>query len=293
MVSSSSTKKAARLAQKGKGKKVRFQGGTLFPLVVMVILVVGLATIVYARVSRPAADASPPTIDDHWHAAYGFDLCDQEGMQQLAGAKEEADSTGVPVSREFLRYGVHSHNDGVIHWHPSTSAAVGTNARLGVFLDVYGVELDDDSLRFPEDQFGGREYIEGETMCGDEDGTLAVVVWDNFTDEGSGTVYTANFNDIRLDRNSMVFVIAFIPDSENPRDIQKPPWAAQLPELGAVDTPPADIGPDGSTPVSATGGSAPTDSAGTSPASTTGDTTEGTDAATTVATTQTVPTATG
>ncbi|MDQ3468166.1 MAG: hypothetical protein M3487_00090, partial [Actinomycetota bacterium] len=113
------------------------------------------------------------------------------------------------------------------------------------------------------------------------------------TDEGSGTVYTANFNDIRVDSNSMVLVIAFIPDSEDPRDIQMPPWAAQLPELGAADTPPADIGPDGSTPASATDGSAPTDSAGTSPASTTGDTTEGTDAATTVATTQTVPTATG
>ena len=53
MVSSSSTKKAAKLAQKGKGKKVRFQGGTLFPMIVLAILVVGLGTIVYARATVP------------------------------------------------------------------------------------------------------------------------------------------------------------------------------------------------------------------------------------------------
>ena len=72
MVSSSSTKRAARLAQKGKGKRVRFQGGTLFPMIVLLILVIGVGTIVYARASIPAADASPPTIEDHWHMAYGF-----------------------------------------------------------------------------------------------------------------------------------------------------------------------------------------------------------------------------
>ena len=77
MPSSSSTKRAARLAQKGKGKRVRFQGGTLFPMLILLILVVGIGTIVYARASVPAADASPPTIEDHWHMAYGFSLCDQ------------------------------------------------------------------------------------------------------------------------------------------------------------------------------------------------------------------------
>ena len=46
-------KKAAKLAKKGKGKKVRFQGGTLFPMVILGILVFGLATIVYAR-DQPA-----------------------------------------------------------------------------------------------------------------------------------------------------------------------------------------------------------------------------------------------
>ena len=58
---------------KGKGKRVRFQGGTLFPLVVALVLVIGLGLIVYARASQPAADASAPQPGiDHWHGAYGF-----------------------------------------------------------------------------------------------------------------------------------------------------------------------------------------------------------------------------
>ncbi len=236
MVSSSSTRKAARLAQKGKGKRVRFQGGTLFPMVVVGILVVGLATIVYARQSRPAADASPPTIDQHWHIAYGFQICTADNFKTLTGALEEVDSNGQLISDAFRRTGVHSHDDGVIHWHPTTSAAVGQNATLGVFLDVYDVELDDDSLRFPENQ-GGEEYIEGETKCSDEDAELKVVVWDSYQDTGDGTTYTSDFDDIRISNDAMAITIAFLPSDV---DVAMPPSAPNLPELGAVDTPPPD-----------------------------------------------------
>jgi hypothetical protein len=271
VVSSSSTRKAARLAQKGKGKKVRFQGGTLFPLVVLGTLVAGLALIVYARVSRPEADASPPTVDDHWHVAYGFQLCDMEGDQKLTGNKEETDASGQLVSSQYLRTGVHSHDDGIIHWHPTTSAATGHNATLGVFLDVYDVTLTDDELKFPEDQLGGAEYIEGETKCDDEDGKLAVAVWNNFTDTGDPTIYTSDFDDIRIDRNSMVIVVAFIPESADPRDIEMPPWAAELPSLGALDQAPSDVASDGSTPLPpepTTAGSTPAGDATTEPGAT-------------------------
>ncbi len=226
--SSSSTKKAARLAQKGKGKKVRFQGGTLFPLIVAIVLVFGIGTIVYARQTVPADDSSPPTIEDHWHAAYGFFLCDT--WEQLAGNLEEANTPG---SERFARTGVHSHDDGVIHWHPFTSAAVGRRAQLGLFLNVYGVQLDNDVLRFPDNQLGGQEFIEGETKCGDEDAELQVVVWDSFTDTDDGTTYIANFDNIPIKQNGMVFAIAFVPRDT---DISMPPWAADLVALGAADT---------------------------------------------------------
>ncbi len=273
MVSSSSTKKAARLAQKGKGKRVRFQGGTLFPVVILLIIVVGLATVVYAKASQPKADASPPTTEDHWHAAYGFLLCDTDSFRQLNGALEEVDSNGNLVSTDFFRTGVHSHDDGVIHWHPYSAAAVGTRAQLGVFLDNYGVELDDDSLRFPENQ-GGGEYVEGETECPDgKDGELQVVVWDSASDTGNGRRYVSGFNDIHIDHDGMIFTIAFVPEGT---DIPMPPWASELAQLGAADqgqTAPTTTvaGAAGSTPA----GSTPTTAGSNVPATTVPPTTTG------------------
>lgn len=273
MVSSSSTKKAAKLAQKGKGKKVRFQGGTLFPMLVLAIVVIGLGTIVYARSSVPAADASPPTANDHWHVAYGFDLCDTEGFKQLDGALEETDANGLPLSTDFQRTGVHSHDDGVIHWHPFTSASVGKRATLGLFLENYGVELTDDSLKFPESQ-GGQEYIEGETECDGKDSELSVTVWQSPEDTSNGQRYVSGFDDIRVDKDSLVFTIAFQPRGFT---AEQPPWAAQLEELGAVDT--GQTQPTGSVP---TGASLPAPGA-------TGDTSSTVPSATDT----TVPTTTG
>jgi hypothetical protein len=242
--SSSSTKKAARLANKGKGKKVRFQGGTVFPLIVAVVMVLGLGTIVYARQSVPGDDSTPPTINDHWHAAYGFYLCDT--WQQLAGNLEEVNSAGQLISTRFRQAGIHSHDDGVMHWHASTAKAVGKRAKLGVFLDVYDVELTNDALRFPDNQLGGEDYIDGETKCGDEDAELQVVVWDSFEDTDDGTTYIANFDNIRIKNNGMVFAIAFVPRDT---DIPMPPWAADLVALGAADAgqvvPTGSVVPDG------------------------------------------------
>ncbi len=247
--SSSSTKKAARLAQKGKGQKVRFQGGALFPFVVALVLVLGVGLIVYARQTRPAADASAPTIDDHWHHAYGFYLCDQ--WVSLTGSAEEADANGVPVNREYLRTGIHSHDDGLMHWHPGgSSAAVGRRAQLGVFLDVYDVELSDDELVFPEDQraqlpapFAETGVFEaGETQCsitdadGDttmEDARLRVVRWDSIDDTGDGTTFISGFDQIALDQDGMAVAIAFVPDGT---DIEKPPSVNGFQEAALSDS---------------------------------------------------------
>jgi len=245
--SSSSTKKAARLAQKGQGQKVRFQGGTLFPIIVAFVVITGLALVVYARQSRPAADASAPQVDDHWHHVYGFYLCDT--WFQLSGDAEERDSLGNPLNREFARSGIHSHDDGIIHWHPFSSVAVGSRATLGVFLDVYGVELSNDTLVFPEEQRAGLPYEQetgvfetGETECeitdadgnvSVEDGSLSVVQWGNFSDTDDGTTFIADFDNIRLNQDAMVVAIAFVPDGT---DVVMPPWAPELEERAAADT---------------------------------------------------------
>jgi hypothetical protein len=247
----SSAKKVARLAQKGKGRKVRFQGGTLFPAVMVGISLLGAGLVVYSRASIPDRNVAP-TIEDHWHASYGFYVCD-EWLPDLQGAKEEADSTGLPVSDEYRRTGIHSHNDGVMHWHPFTSAATGRNAKLGVFLDVYGVKISDSKLELPEDQ-GGGVYEEGTTTCKDENGEdveaqLVVYAFDSYDDADQYSTYITNFKDVRLERDAMAFVIVFAAPGTRPG---LPPSAADLPELGAADSatgqPTTTVGPGDSVP---------------------------------------------
>ena len=234
MGKASSAKKVARLAQKGKGRKVRFQGGTLFPALIVGIAVVGAALIVYSRASIPNQNI-PPTVEDHWHASYGFYACD-EWLPDLQGNKEEQDSAGQLISEGFRRTGIHSHNDGVIHWHPYTSAATGRNAKLGVFLDVYGIKLSDDKLEMPADQ-GGAVYEEGVTKCTDADGKsvdgeIVVYAFDAFDTPDKYTTYITNFDDVRLMQDGMAFSVVFAPAGSK---AELPPSAASLPELGAAD----------------------------------------------------------
>ncbi len=281
--SSSSTKKAAKLAQSGQGKKVRFQGGTLFPMVVTLVIVLGLSLVLYARQSRPSVDASgAPQQSDHWHHAYGFYLCDT--WFQLEG---DAEQQGSENFTQYARTGIHSHNDGLIHWHPFSSASVGSNARLGVFLDTYGVELSNDEIVFPEtqrealeNQLSGQDppredilrWEDGDTCTVDgseENAEVQVVVWNNFTDTDDGTTYIADFDNIRLDRDQMVVVIAFVPDNT---DVSMPPWAPELPALGEIDS--GVINPNDSVPAGDSTDTSVTEPSTTEPSTTEPSTTE-------------------
>jgi hypothetical protein len=198
------------------------------------IAVVGAALIVYSRASIPNQNI-PPTVEDHWHASYGFYACD-EWLPDLQGNKEEQDSAGQLISEGFRRTGIHSHNDGVIHWHPYSSSATGRNAKLGVFLDVYGIKLSDDKIEFPADQ-GGAVYEEGVTKCTDADGKsvdgeIVVYAFDAYDTPDKYTTYITNFDDVRLMQDGMAFSVVFAPAGSKP---ELPPSAASLPELGAVD----------------------------------------------------------
>jgi len=235
--SSSSAKKVAKLAQRGKGKKVRFQGGTLFPAIIAGVLVIGLVLIGYSRQSVPDPGSFPPQQGDHWHAAYGMYVCDG-WLPKLSGAKEETVTDGQGqeqfVSAEFASTGIHSHDDGVIHWHPNSTKAIGKRAVIGVFLDVYEVELDTERLKLPADQ-GGDEFVVGEYQCNGEDVEIKVVAWDSYTDTGKGQTFITDLANTRLKNDGMVFVIAVVPKGT---DVSMPPWAAELPELGLADVAP-------------------------------------------------------
>ena len=220
------------MAQKGKGKKVRFQGGTVFPITILIVSVLGLALIAYSRTSTQALAVPPQASNsDHWHIAFGIYACD-DWLPNITGAKEGG-TTGVP-DPEFLASGVHSHDDGVIHYHPYTAAASGQNAKLQRYLDVYDIELSNDKLQMPEDQ-GGQVFEEGETKCTLEDGKevdaeLRLAVWDDAKNPGDFRILTADMANARIDRNGMAMAIFFAPTDV---EIVPPPTAVQLSQTGS------------------------------------------------------------
>ena len=67
MARSSSAQKIARLAERGKGKKVRFQGGSVFPTVILVVCLLGAILIAYARQSEPVVDAARKIVRNGAH----------------------------------------------------------------------------------------------------------------------------------------------------------------------------------------------------------------------------------
>ena len=229
MASGSSAKKVARLASKGKGKKVRFQGGTVFPMTMAIVILLGLGLVVYARQSAPSAN-TPPTVNDHWHVSYGFYACDQQ-LKDLAGTKED------PVDPLFVKYGIHSHNDGVIHWHPQ-ALATGRRVKLGLFLETYGVKVNTDGITFGGDQNDGKDYLVKSTKCKDKSGKeveaqVSVTVWEQYDKPDAKKKYITDFDNIRIDKDGMAIMIAFTAPGT---DIPMPASASNLPELGAADS---------------------------------------------------------
>lgn len=219
------------MAEKGRGKKVRFQGGTVYPVIVALVMIIGLLLVVYSRTNSYASAPGPKASKrDHYHIAYGIYNCNA-WAPNLTGNKESAP--------RYAALGVHSHDDGVIHYHPSTSAASGRNASLKRFLEVYDVTLTNTKLTLPADQ-GGLVLQEGVTKCKDAngkdvDGELKVVVWDDANKPNDFKILTANMADARVTRNGMAMAIAFVPAGTA---VPLPESAATLATLGASDVAP-------------------------------------------------------
>ncbi|MBN2624616.1 MAG: hypothetical protein JXA83_14655, partial [Acidimicrobiales bacterium] len=108
----------------------------------------------------------------------------------------------------------------------------GENATLGAYLEGAGVDLSDDELTIGDDT-----WAEGDAQCGDEDAEILVAQWKDVqnTDDKPALI-RRDFNDIRFREDGEGYTVAVVP--EGTTDIPKPESAAQLAELGALDTGP-------------------------------------------------------
>jgi len=201
MAKRSSDKKIQKVQRAGKaaGGGARQRRNLAYPALIAVIVVVGVALVWFARERRSTEVEASPTLEDHWHSAYGTYICD--GFQpNLADVGQDAK-------------GIHTHEDGLIHIHPFSSEVTGENATLGVWLEQVGLTAEDDRLVMPD----GTEYIEGETKCdidGEQvDAELVLYRWPpQASTETEPDVFTDNFGSVRLSADGQAFVLAFVPE---------------------------------------------------------------------------------
>jgi hypothetical protein len=207
----SSSKKVARAARaSGRAGTGR---NWLWPAAVVVLLAVGVSLV---WVSRPeGASAQSPTFGDHWHAAYGIFACD-DFVPPLTDRNGDAN-------------GIHTHEDGLIHIHPTSNTATGDKATLDVFAEEIGLTLEDGKLGIPD----GKTYEEGKSECGRKPGLVQLAVWDDPSDE-TPTIVTEDVAGLKLGQNQLI-TIAFAPEGA---DLPKPPSTDTV-------TTPSDLQPGG------------------------------------------------
>ena len=221
MGKASSTKKVQRAARAGGRVSSGQSRSLLFPGVIALVVVLGVALVVYARNDRLDDDlGGVPQLDDHIHQAFGVNVCGEW-------------KTDIP---EFeTQIGLHTHGDGVMHIHPHSQLGVGVNATLGRFMkdarDEGGidVEISDSKLDYLDE-----DIEEGKTKCeGVDDPQLLLAFWPKAADATAlPEITTGDFNDFRLTDDGAAITIYYgDPDDEIPL----PPTAANLTALGAAD----------------------------------------------------------
>ena len=195
-----------------------------FPLVVVLIILLGTSLVIYARSTR--ADALSPKLNvgvagggggDHWHAALGIYNCDHFETDPIVRGANWPDASGI-----------HSHDDGIIHIHPFVSSATGSRARLKVFFDTMGLKFSDSSLELTN----GNTLVSG-TDCNGKKATLRVARFNIDTPDKPVEIITKNLPNVRFLADREAFTIALVPDGV---DIPIPPTAANLDALAGVDT---------------------------------------------------------
>jgi hypothetical protein len=111
-----------------------------------VVVAAGIALIVLslhsssssAGVRPQPADPTTGVPGDHWHTAFGVNICGQ-WLPNPPTFETAADNPNV-------RVGIHTHGDGYIHIHPYTTSEGGHHATVGRFFGYGGWSVSDSGL---------------------------------------------------------------------------------------------------------------------------------------------------
>jgi hypothetical protein len=209
--------KASRKKRPVKAKARKSSLG--FSIVIGVIVLLGGVGIALSRGGGDGSGEEPPGLQDHWHTAYGINIC---GTLQ----------PNLPQPAKLL--GVHTHTDGLLHVEPYVTGSIqdrGPNANLARFVEgMPGMKLTADEIQVP----GGQLMKNGDKCDGKDPGRLVFRQWedaagDEFKD------YT-DPKDVKV-LDAAALTIAFVPEGA---EIAKPTSIPNLanPNAGEGGAPP-------------------------------------------------------
>jgi hypothetical protein len=202
----------ARAAATGGGRTYRGQRPVRWYGSLVLIVLLGVALIVYSRYERqhPSAGAQP-AIGAHWYAASAFDIC----------GKTEPNLPSNP-NLATASPGIHTAGDGVIQIEPAKKSDAGDNATLGRFVETYpGLALSPTSLRLPQSQtYRNGDACAAGTPDAGRKGTVQVKVWPSFSPPGSNHPFVPSDPTTLKLADGQLITMAFVPTGAS---IPKPP----------------------------------------------------------------------
>ena len=201
MPRSSTGKWVTRAATTGGGRTYRGQVPVNWYAGLILIVVLGLVSVVFARYEyqhHKAAAAVQPAVGTTLYAALGFDVCGKQ-LPPISA------STNSAVA------GLTTVGQGVLQVSPTNASEAGNNATLGLFVaDYKGLKLSEKALTVP----GHKPYRNGEacptgTPYAGKKGVVKVETWPNAVST-KGTVVTGNPGAVKITARSVI-TVGFVP----------------------------------------------------------------------------------
>jgi hypothetical protein len=220
-----------------------------FVATISVVLTLGIVGVVLASgvLSKDNQAAAGPTIEDHWHAAFGVNVCGT-WLTNPPEFVTQASNPGVYA-------GIHTHNDGYIHMEAKSSIDTGANATVGRFLDYGGWSASRDSIDMwtgPSFERAKNEWS-NDDRCPNAAGEVGKGEPGRIVFQVNCKTVDENPSDQRL-ADQQVITIGFLPKGE---PMGLPPNAEADPN-GSGCRPSAATFPGGTHPTSTTGTAATT-----------------------------------
>ncbi len=204
MARDSTGKWVQRAGATGGGRTYRGQVPVNWYVALVVIVVVGLASVAFARYEyRSTAAASAgvaPVVGTTWYAGMAASICGTT-------------MTALPASPSTDTAGITTTGGGVVKIAPKTSAQAGKHATLGQFVAGYaGLRLTATQIEYP----GQKVYANGDkcasgTPDAGKTGVVIVEYWPHAIDSTEkGTVVKGDPASLKLGENSL-FTLGFAP----------------------------------------------------------------------------------